>query len=346
MPETPQAIDPMGKKLYWCSCGEFITTTPESLSSHVSSFHRRQRILRAVLSLAMLTTFGGMLRLLGKRGSFLHISLVVTLLAIPCCLLRNSIASKDRKRRFENKEGKKERSIVQRDPKILNEIQKCRKYNPANSACLKRFENIKRNTHCFYAARAKIWGGHTCKMGTMEKDVKASSGAFFDFANASDVDAFLFEIENTGGEWKEHGRAVYKLLVALGKMDPTDLNVMEQPLEGHTWRFQWDDKYFFITTFAACYPSNHPRFAFRTGPNSYILFQPGSSFTRHRVTAPIRQAIKENFKRNGRRLYSSAIQRHAATVAVLPIDLEEPHRGSKSENFITDPAKGPGRWWP
>mmetsp|Transcript_24499 Transcript_24499/g.39498 ORF Transcript_24499/g.39498 Transcript_24499/m.39498 type:complete len:186 (-) Transcript_24499:284-841(-) len=183
-------------------------------------------------------------------------------------------------------------------------------------------------------------------MGSMQQDVKASTRAFFDFANASDVDGFLFEIENTGNEWKSHGKAVYELLVALGKMDPTDLNVMKQPLEGHTWRFRWDDKYFFVTTFAACYPSNHPRFAFGTEANSYVLFQPGSSFTRHKVTIPIRQAIKENFKRNGRPLYSSAIQRHAATVTVLPMDLQEPHRGTKTDGVIKDPAEGPGRWWP
>jgi len=56
-PETPQAIDPMGGKLYWCRCGEFMTTTPEALSSHVSSFHRRERIFRAASSLVALACF-------------------------------------------------------------------------------------------------------------------------------------------------------------------------------------------------------------------------------------------------------------------------------------------------
>jgi len=48
-------------------------------------------------------------------------------------------------------------------------------------------------------------------MGSMQQDVKASTRAFFDFANASDVDGFLFEIENTGNEWKSHGKAVYEV---------------------------------------------------------------------------------------------------------------------------------------
>jgi hypothetical protein len=44
--------------------------------------------------------------------------------------------------------------------------------------------------------------------------------------------------------------------------------------------FEFSKITYFITTFAPCYPENHPRYTFGV-KNSYILFQPEVSFALH-----------------------------------------------------------------
>merc|ERR1711941_206255 len=80
------------------------------------------------------------------------------------------------------------------------------------------------------------------------------------------------------------------------------------------WYFQFAREPLFVTTFAPCYESSHPRFQFGFHPEScFVLLQPEESFYRHDLPPDkprsatnweqpedVRDRIRANFQRHGR----------------------------------------------
>jgi FPC/CPF motif-containing protein YcgG len=93
--------------------------------------------------------------------------------------------------------------------------------------------------------------------------------------------------------------------------DPDQSKSMDsQYIHTKNWVFEFCKRTFFITTFSPCYPQTHSRYSFESS-NSYVLFQPESSFARHNLepftihtnwTQPktIRDKIRVAYKQAGR----------------------------------------------
>eukprot|EP00469_Lotharella_globosa_P019180 CAMPEP_0167815590 /NCGR_PEP_ID=MMETSP0112_2-20121227/3108_1 /TAXON_ID=91324 /ORGANISM="Lotharella globosa, Strain CCCM811" /LENGTH=356 /DNA_ID=CAMNT_0007715029 /DNA_START=6 /DNA_END=1076 /DNA_ORIENTATION=+ len=327
----PQAVDAKGNKTYWCKCGAFVTQSPEALEVHVSAASERKfrrKILLgaggvgALLSIRWVSLQALPLLTSSSSPTTALLTLVVLGALLACCCFFYY--------------QRRNRSTLSSTPSTLyrkgKPIPECPEFDPATAPSVEAFRVVQKNTHCLFASKAKVWGGLACRKGYEREDTMRNLEAFKKFSDAKDVDGFVLQITGTGDSWESHGKAVFSVLSVLGEYDPVDDGIMKQNLRGYTWAFHWDSKYFFLTSFAGCYDSHHPRYTFGAGPHSFVMFQPGSSFSRHRITKEIREAIQANFKKHGRPLYDSrTVGRHNATVAVLPLDFSN---------------KRIHRWWP
>lgn len=184
-----------------------------------------------------------------------------------------------------------------------------------------------------------MWGSNRGDSLSTEENVVASIGAFSTFASKSSVlriDAFVFEIVDADGDYsyEAHSRGVLRILRTLSDADPVRSGgCLADPrdLEGRTWHFNWNRKYFFVTTFGPCYPKEHPRHSFGSRL-TFVVLQPGESFTRWRVTPKIRHAIHDAYSRAGCPIFYSRLTN--AGICVPPIHKSQ--CGSKTQ---------PHRWW-
>ena len=138
------------------------------------------------------------------------------------------------------------------------------------------------------------------------------------------------------------GSCVLRVLNHLSKRDPSGYHCMSRYLERRGWVFRFQQCTFFVTTFAPCYPSEHPRYGFES-ESCFLLFQPEVSFAQHDLPPDtaltnwdqpktVRDRIRVAFREDGREY----MIRQNATVT-YPMVWEIVRPVDKWCNFF--------RWW-
>eukprot|EP00743_Colponemidia_sp_Colp-15_P011961 GILK01013474.1.p1 GENE.GILK01013474.1~~GILK01013474.1.p1 ORF type:complete len:321 (-),score=30.08 GILK01013474.1:265-1227(-) len=191
-------------------------------------------------------------------------------------------------------------------------------YNPSDPSLrsLSNFDIIKTSTECLFARQAKLWGSSDWNPScSVAQNVSSWLHAFTLFgAIQRGLDGFLVEVvgQEAGQTVERFATIVRMVLQALSDNDPSGYRCMEKDFLGKRgWVFSFDKREYFITTFAACYPSQHSRYAFGVRHSCFILFQPYSSFLWHNVgndtpytnwsnPQTVRDKIRVKYRSNGR----------------------------------------------
>lgn len=219
-------------------------------------------------------------------------------------------------------------------------------FDPLNNESLNRFNTIKRTTACIYAKRAKVWGTPWDDNLSSRENFKNCVPVLARFVKTVKLKKFTdaIIIEARGAKYCDSVTAVSQtfreLSQVLSENDPCKSKFMDTtPDKSPYWSFTFGDEAFFITTFAYCYPSTHPRHSY--GLDSlFVLMQPEISFAVHEI--PIRGTpgtprwkIREAFKEIGQP-YEHNEPRHmpVAWWFVRPIDIntENLMRGHVTED--------------
>jgi NTP pyrophosphatase (non-canonical NTP hydrolase) len=159
--------------------------------------------------------------------------------------------------------------------------------DPTTSESLKRFGNIVRSTDCIFATRAKIWGSFDYNQSmSIEENMSRNIGLLERFNKVAfyeGLDGFVIEVLGDDGDTLINlSDTVRRVLKYFSDNDPSGIHCMDQDKLRPDWRFSFGGKTFFITTFAPCYPENHPRHS--KNPSSVFIFlQPEFSFDHHGI---------------------------------------------------------------
>jgi hypothetical protein len=186
-------------------------------------------------------------------------------------------------------------------------------YNPAETEMLKRFDSIKSQTQCLFAATSRLWSAPDWNPElSLEDNVLRCRDTLTKFiitARFEHLDGFVFEVpDNDAGEYggtvEAVGRVMKRILLALDSVDPGMERSMEQNLSRQSWQFTFNHQRIFITSFAPCYPPTNPRHAFGS-KSVWVLFQPEYSFSHHQIPPTrqpggIRQRTRDAFEKAGR----------------------------------------------
>jgi len=196
--------------------------------------------------------------------------------------------------------------------------------DPTTSEAVRRFEGVKKQTHCLFAAAAIVWGNNWVDdpLGGdfLEFNIARCLPRLFRFclesrANAA-LDAFVFEVrgEMYVKDIPTFARTVHRVLSAISAADPSGADCVRRRIDRRGWYFEFASESFFVTTFSPCYGPTHPRYQFGVHPDScFVLFQPEISFLRHSLPpdkprhetnwerpVDVRDRIRVNFQRHGR----------------------------------------------
>lgn len=209
-------------------------------------------------------------------------------------------------------------------------------YDPTTVSSLKRFENIVKSTHCIFATTAKIWSSPVFNQKfSIEENLKLSCEVLSRFNRCAEyegLDGFVIEIlgHEYGDSIQNLSKTVNKVLRYLSDNDPSAVNCMNENIIDPKWRFSFGGVTFFITTFAPCYPINHPRYSHNDG-STFIFLQPEFSFDHHGIhrenpkRESIKERVRENFKKNNSEYNVSLVQQNIEVYKyVKPIHKDEP----------------------
>eukprot|EP01111_Echinosteliopsis_oligospora_P018987 TRINITY_DN8977_c0_g1_i1.p1 TRINITY_DN8977_c0_g1~~TRINITY_DN8977_c0_g1_i1.p1 ORF type:complete len:147 (+),score=21.92 TRINITY_DN8977_c0_g1_i1:236-676(+) len=142
-------------------------------------------------------------------------------------------------------------------------------------------------THCPFASSARMWVAPKYNQKiSLEDNVKLIVPVFAKFAKVARyelLDGFVIEIADhrAGDTIESLGKTLRSVLTYLSLNDPRALprkNIMSQDINSVFWQYQFSNTTMFITTFAPCYPTSHPRYSFDI-PSTFILFQAQNSLT-------------------------------------------------------------------
>lgn len=316
-PSTPNARGPNGEPLWWCACGQGTFSSARRLRLHIVA----ERLRSACLWLA--GTAG-----VAAAGSLCCWAVysglwpVVAAAAVVCLLSWWwPVATTSRQ---------------QPAPAAPPAPTQPPAYDPSHAQCLRddAFGATKRQSACLFARSAKLWGDRsTPEATTTEQRVVASLDAFCTFARESaarSLDGFVFEVPDGAVTLENHARSVLCVLCTLSDNDPSGSGCLADPEHvcGRTWSFRWDGRHFFVSSFGGCYPPSHPRHAFGSTSSSFVLVQPGESFTRWK-TAPHKAAILRAFEARG-----SPVFYQGSPNAVQVVPPLGPGRGSERPALV------------
>ncbi|CAE7237450.1 unnamed protein product [Symbiodinium sp. CCMP2456] len=198
----------------------------------------------------------------------------------------------------------------------------------SHASAVKRFDAVRRHVQCVFAAKAKLWGNDWCPQACgaeSEEAVLVANVALclprllrfcLMVKQGAALDGFVFEVRgrNYCDELGRFAMTVRKVLAGFSAGDPSGTDCFKGRVEGRGWYFQFAREPIFVTTFAPCYGSGHPRYQFNQHTDScFILMQPEESFLRHdlppdkprsatnwEAPADVRDRIRANFRRHGR----------------------------------------------
>ncbi|CAE7566387.1 unnamed protein product [Symbiodinium natans] len=130
------------------------------------------------------------------------------------------------------------------------------------------------------------------------------------------LDGFVFEVRGACycSDLGSFALTVRRVLMGISAGDPSGTDCFNAGIDRRGWYFQFAREPFFVTTFAPCYGSSHPRYQYNQHSEScFILLQPEESFLRHDLPpdkprsatnweqpVDVRDRIRANFRRHGR----------------------------------------------
>lgn len=204
----------------------------------------------------------------------------------------------------------------------------------SEAEAVKKFNSIRLQTNCLFAASAKLWGndwnehasGKTSFLQDLEPALLAVNVALtlprllrfcLEVRAGSRLDGFVFEIRgsNYSSDLHRFSSTVKQVLSIISAADPSGIDCIgTTDITKRSWYFHFAKEPFFITTFAPFYSSSHPRYQFEQHIDScFILLQPEESFLHHKLPpdkpkhqtnwntpTDIRDRIRSNFKSHGR----------------------------------------------
>jgi len=215
------------------------------------------------------------------------------------------------------------------------------------SEASRRFSELRRKTHCLFAAKAVVWGNDWVEVPTsagnpLAYNIVRCLPRFYRFCLESragrDVDGFVFEARGKqyGETLEAFAWTVRQVLDGLSAADPAGVQCMRsKSIARRGWYFEFARESFFVTTFAPCYSETNPRYQFGFHPEScFVLLQPEESFLRHDLPhdrprsatnwecpVDIRDRIRVNFQRHGREYrIPETVSYPPAEFVVAPLD--------------------------
>eukprot|EP01124_Arcella_intermedia_P001110 TRINITY_DN10600_c0_g1_i1.p1 TRINITY_DN10600_c0_g1~~TRINITY_DN10600_c0_g1_i1.p1 ORF type:complete len:320 (-),score=43.87 TRINITY_DN10600_c0_g1_i1:38-997(-) len=208
-------------------------------------------------------------------------------------------------------------------------------YDPVHCPALERIQSNIANSECTFAKKSKIWGSYPWDNTlTLEQNIQKSIPAvarFYDCGEENKLDGFLFEVQ--GKQYSDtvenFGETVRRVLTVIAENDPAE-NAMSSISGRRGWRFAWNKENTFITSFAPCYPSTHPRYPWdssREFDSCWVLLQPEWSFGHHNIgpdhpwddtKLTQRQKIRCKFRDAGRPYYVPPSRFYPMAPMVVP----------------------------
>ncbi|MDE9499951.1 YqcI/YcgG family protein, partial [Xenorhabdus bovienii] len=142
------------------------------------------------------------------------------------------------------------------------------------------------------------------KTSNIEKelcDIKTDLANFFKNAQKNKHDGLLliFEDESLGNTLNNLSHFTHRFILALSKIFPS-VYVQNNPKKESAWFPSIEGEFFFVVSFAPCYPKSSPRYTWGD-PRTFVMLQPGSTFERNTVIIEkLRKSIQAKFQIEGR----------------------------------------------
>ncbi|XP_074655561.1 uncharacterized protein LOC141909093 isoform X2 [Tubulanus polymorphus] len=170
--------------------------------------------------------------------------------------------------------------------RIDAEIARFVTYDGKSANSLSRFDEIKFNSECIFAAKARLWGSSDWLSELpLEENIHRLLPTFLLFVLSCPelgLDGFLVELPGSYCcDIQIFSDTVRRVLKVMSDEDPRGVRCMDKSyIGGRGWVFEFNKMTFFVTTFAPFYPETHSRYSFGCRDHGYILFQPELSFAR------------------------------------------------------------------
>lgn len=200
---------------------------------------------------------------------------------------------------------------------------------------------VRDRTACPFAPRASIvFAPDWDDQGDYNTNLVLLSGAFDEFIQreeAENLDMLVVEVINSARvkslvQFVGLFRTILEGLAA--HQDGQGANLFAE-IESSDWDFRFQDKDFFVSTFAPLYPESHSRFS-HSPSTAFIVFQPDSSFDRHHIhsAAEAREKITDFVERT--------FEDHG-----ISYDCDLTTRHVKAERYVKrlSPSHAPVKWW-
>jgi hypothetical protein len=209
-------------------------------------------------------------------------------------------------------------------------------FDPTNNESLKHLVPVQTESQCLFAKKAKAWGNEWNPNLSLEENVERALPAitnFFLVGESLHLDAFSIEVQGKdySSTIEQLGETVRRVLTVISDRDPAGDHVMNDPrIHLRGWRYKFNSEDIFITVLAPCYPHNHARYTFNAGGDlhsAFILLQPEWSFGYHNIgpdhvwddeATTVRQKIRQNFVKHGRKYYVPPARFYPMAPQVIP----------------------------
>jgi len=214
-------------------------------------------------------------------------------------------------------------------------------HDPVTEPSLEKFAPVIEQTHCPFAPSTKLWGSFEWDHSkSLKANIENSVPTLVRFCKCSEpegLDVFLFEAhgEEYGATLTDVARTTIQVLTVLSDSDPSGNKCMDADILDKDWQFSFNSQRFFVSVFAPCYSTNHPRYS-HSSKSTFIMFQPEFSFDRHGIHGgnlnldKTKERIRKAFAANNSAYDVELVkQRQEAFLYVMPLNVGDP----------------PIRWW-
>lgn len=206
------------------------------------------------------------------------------------------------------------------------------KFDHSTSGSASTLRTIQAKTKCPFARRAKIWGAKEWdETADFEANVRAAADGFARFARISrleGLDVFAITLPDSyGATVDDLASTTARLLNQLAVLDKGQ-SLQPHEVGNSEWQFTFGGEHLFVTTHAACYPSNHSRHHYGCG-STVFAFHPEHSFDspRFNVNGQAIHSLVQALFREGGQPYEDSSAMHSELEAakyVKPIDMDKP----------------------
>lgn len=203
------------------------------------------------------------------------------------------------------------------------------------------FEAVRATTLCPFARRSRIVGSEPWVEGSIDQHLDAAASRLARIAREGEehrIDGLVVEMVGPGhgGTLADLCRTVRASLRYLSSIDPAGERCMEGDIEDPRWQFSFAGARFFLSTFAPCYPAEHPRHS-PLADVVFLLFQPEYSFDLH-IPEPAGHPSIDLLKQSIRSAFRGAGRPYDHAISVGPL---QAHKYVKPIAFGAPPVA----WW-